>query len=147
MRTGMLSDLPAMGTSKMPSLPPEGRKKLGVLLTAPQVVARVAEFTSPADVEEARRRGRILGCRVEEGEYLYPEFQFVDGCVVEGLTDTLAALRPRLEDWQAALWFCTPNHWLGHWTPAAVLQVGGDAHVVSGFARRAVPAEEPTVQP
>lgn len=117
-------------------LSPERRDAIvGKSLSVTEVVEQVDGFATVDEVEAARVGQRLLGCRSEGGSWRYPAFQFVDGRVVGGLSETLSAVFSVLDSWEAAVWFCTPNPRLDYWTPAAVLQVGGDAHVVAGFAR------------
>ena len=65
-------------------------------------------------------------------ELLYPGFQFTaEGRPRPAVGKALAQLRsdPHTTDWQAALWFATPNSWLGARRPVDLLDEEPDAVV------------------
>ncbi|QHE77365.1 hypothetical protein [Hydrogenophaga sp. PBL-H3] len=55
---------------------------------------------------------------------LFPLFQFdlPTASLVDGMAPLLAELRPVLDDVELALWFVTPNDWLGGARPVSAMQ-------------------------
>jgi hypothetical protein len=45
----------------------------------------------------------------------YPLFQLREGQPLPQLAEILPMLRRKLSNWQIALWFTTPNAWVGGW--------------------------------
>jgi hypothetical protein len=45
----------------------------------------------------------------------YPLFQLREGQPIPQVGDILSILKPRLSNWQIALWFASPNAWVGDW--------------------------------
>ena len=84
-----------------------------------------------------RDEGRVFAVRVGD-QQLYPAFQFgEDGRPLEAVVAALALLGPGgLSDWQTALWFTSPNGWLGGRRPVDLL--GEEPAAVAGAAEREV---------
>lgn len=85
-----------------------------------------------------RGEQRVVAVQVGD-ELLYPGFQFTsEGKPHPTVAAALAELRskPRVSDWQAALWFVAANGWLGGRRPVDLLDAEPDA-VVDAAGREA----------
>jgi hypothetical protein len=69
------------------------------------------------------------------GEYLVPMFQFEGAymAVRRSVSAVLAELKGVFDDWDLAIWFASPNDWLGEHAPLHVLPI--DPHAVLQAAR------------
>jgi hypothetical protein len=84
-------------------------------------VARLLRRTRQA-VDKQRRVGRLFAVRVGPS-WRYPAWQFVDGELLPGLPDVLAALR-HVSPWAAAAFLLSRNARLGARRPLDVLRHG-----------------------
>lgn len=73
-----------------------------------------------------------------EGRNYYPAFQFVDGSPRPAVKAVLAELPATMTPWQTALWFASPNGWLGGDRPQD--RLNDDAQVAQAARRLAEPA-------
>jgi hypothetical protein len=84
-----------------------------------------AQNTS-ARASRLRKEGRIF-CVDVDGTALYPGFQFDDRGRPRGvIAQVIAALGPKLADWELALWFTSGNAWLGDTRPVDKLEEAPD---------------------
>ncbi len=69
-----------------------------------------------------RKKGDVFGVTYR-GQILYPAFQFGDdGQPLPIIGEVLRQFGGRLSDWQIAIWFSTPNGWLGDAKPEECLK-------------------------
>lgn len=88
-------------------------------------VARRLSISSDAVADRAGQH-RLLGCPTAEGTVVFPVFQFAaDGTVLPGLERVVATMAEGTADqWQVALWMCTPSEQLRGHTPSEALGRG-----------------------
>jgi hypothetical protein len=85
-------------------------------------VAQILGLTRQA-VDLRRRKGRLVGLQRERRGYLYPAWQFLDGGLVPGLEDVLAALDGP-GPWTAYRFFTARDPRLRERCPIDVLRAG-----------------------
>jgi hypothetical protein len=67
------------------------------------------------------KAGRIFSVSDGASER-FPLFQIQEDKPLSQIAEILSILRPRLSNWQIALWLTTPNAWVGEWrTPISLL--------------------------
>jgi hypothetical protein len=82
------------------------------------------------------KAGAIFSVHDGSGER-FPLFQVHEGKPLPQIAELLLILRPKLSNWQVALWLTTPNAWVGDWrTPLSLL--GSAPEVVIDAARHEV---------
>jgi len=88
-------------------------------------VARRLSSSSDAVADRAGQH-RLLACPTAEGTVVFPAFQFAaDGTVLPGLERVVATMAEGTTDqWQVALWMCTPSEQLRGYTPSEELRRG-----------------------
>lgn len=76
-------------------------------------VARLLGVTRQA-VDERRARGTLLGCRTNDGHWVFPSFQFAARGLRPEVGDLLARFGTRhIDGWTLAAWFTSPQRSLG----------------------------------
>lgn len=113
---------------------------VGPFLRSEGVQARL-KITRQAVAAKAARR-RLLRTITEDGEHVYPLWQFDRGRVVEGLPEILALFPERAVDgWTLAAWLRTPDPDLGEAPLDALLRGEGErVRTVARTAARALAA-------
>jgi hypothetical protein len=89
--------------------------------------------TTQQDLHADTARGNILGVRTEDGDLLYPAWQFGnDGAPTPGLAEVLATLRTTMPDpWANALWLNAPVERFGGKTAVQMLWAGEPGPVLA----------------
>lgn len=108
----------------------EARRRL-IQTTAMLSIDQVAQLLSiqPDSVRKRVQRGGLLAVR-QGASMLLPAFQFRDERVVDGLTESLAALKD-VGDWTRLDWFMNPHPDLDGRSPAEGLQLDAASVVVA----------------
>lgn len=91
-------------------------------------VCRRLNITKQA-VDDARRRGTLLGMRTSDSTWVYPTFQFAGAERRTDLKETLLALGS-VDPWLVASWLCASDESLGGQSPQEWLADGGPAELV-----------------
>jgi hypothetical protein len=105
---------------------PAVQKIVRTWLTAEELITqldRAGRHTTAAAIHQRRRRGRLLGARVD-GRWRYAQFQFERGRVRDDVETLLRLVTCR---WPAdvASWFVLPSESLGGQAPQDLLVSGG----------------------
>ena len=112
---------------------------LGPFYTTAGVRALLGGVTRQA-VESRRQRDAVLGCRTDDGTWLYPTFQFVGADdervqVLRGLPATLKVFADAgFDGWTLGWWLRTANIHLEGCSPEEWLRSGRSADVVAEAA-------------
>ncbi|NKS54637.1 hypothetical protein GS500_17495 [Rhodococcus hoagii] len=78
----------------------------------------------------------VIACRLDDGQWVYPTWQFTDGGAVHpALVEVWRILRAAADPWTAALWLCTPQDGLDGRSAADWLTGGGPIDPVRAVAR------------
>jgi hypothetical protein len=85
-------------------------------VTAPELARLTgSRSTNPsARAHSWVKANRIFSVNDGTGER-YPLFQLREGLPLPQLAELLPILRRKLSNWQIALWFTSPNAWVGEW--------------------------------
>lgn len=103
----------------------EAVAQLGPVVAASDAAGRLR--VTAATVNDWRRKGRLLGLRLDGHQYLYPAFQFVEGpvegkqAIVRDLHRVLVVLNDRTA-WEKAQYLITPWPYLKGRTPIDILR-------------------------
>ena len=130
---GPLSDAAVLQARRNAQARSELLDEFGALTSAEVADAAGSRASNRASLASRwRDEGRVFAVRVGDGQ-LYPAFQFgEDGRPLEAVSGALARLRPGgLSDWQTALWFTSPNGWLGGRRPVDLLDEEPEAVVAA----------------
>lgn len=102
-------------------------------------VARLLGGVSRQAVMERRQRGRLLGLRTAEGDWVFPAFQFgADLRPVPGLAEVLACFDPHdVDEWTLAGWLVGGRAELGGRSVIDWLAAGDPLEAVLTLARDA----------
>ena len=102
----------------------EAQAQVGPLLTPAQTAARLG--VSAVTISKWRRRGKLIGLRFDDHQYLYPVSQFADSPmqgergVLRHLDQLLVALGDR-SDWEKAMFLTAPHPALHSRSPIEML--------------------------
>lgn len=93
---------------------------------------------STEELERRTAERLLLGCPVEEGEIVYPAWQFADnGATLPQLPEVIRTLAAASNDsWQIAIWLRSPSRVLDGETPSEWLRRFNSADAVLRLARR-----------
>jgi hypothetical protein len=109
--------------------------QVGPVLTPAEAGRRLG--VSPVTVKNWRQRGKLLGIKFDDHQYVYPLFQFAaspdegESGIVRHFGDILRAL-PYRSSWAKAQFFVVPLPSLGGQTPIEVLRAVGSAEARHG---------------
>jgi hypothetical protein len=89
----------------------------------------------PEDLQGRIADRSILACQTDDGDLVYPSWQFLDdGAVLPGLTAVLNAFSETNDSWQIAIWLSSPSVHLNGEPPRSWLRQLLDPEVVVDMA-------------
>lgn len=100
---------------------------VGPVLTEAQVSEMLG--VSSEDIADLVAGRSLLGLHTRDGQLVYPEFQFKNGRVLDGLSEVLGVAVGVVDDWTLASWLVVDQPTLGRSIIGALGESGGGAGV------------------
>lgn len=98
-----------------------------------EALAVDGEPLAPVEVRALREARKVLALPTADGYWVFPTWQVVDGAVLPGLAEVMAAF-DGAPVWSVGLWMTTPDEQWDGSTPAEVLRSGETETVVEAAA-------------